>query len=144
MPFVSSKLNLLLMLQKYKDFLADDFAVHLYKTAVTPTADSVAADFTEADYSGYSAVVITGYAAVAWYSQGAAVAWPTTPAVFQPTSSLITNTIYGFWLAFTGTPATFMGAELFDTPRPMASTSDQIIIAPPLNAADGLIPSQVY
>lgn len=144
MAFVQSKLALLKMLSQWKAYLGTTISVHLYKTAVIPTLDSIAADFTEADYTGYAAVAMGGYLLQYWQSQGAAVAWPTTPALFQPTGSAITNTIYGYWMEFTGSPGLFLGAELLPTPIPMASVADQIIVGPPLDCADGAIPGQVY
>lgn len=120
--------------------------VALYTNNFTPTVDSVLSDFTEADYTGYTAggIAITPFGTAAWASQGAAVAYGSL-ATFNPTNpTTVGNIIYGYFIFSGGTPQTLVGAERFASPIPMQSAADQINIVVPYGIGDPGIPGVIF
>jgi hypothetical protein len=144
--FVMTKSALLAAAQAYvTSILSGGVSLHLFKTNVTPTPESTIATFTEADFTGYSSVAMTGYNPAYWQTQGAAIAFAIPPAIFQPASPFtITNTIYGYYVVLTGTPDVLIGAELLSSPVPMADITDQLIVASLVGVADPLAAGVIY
>lgn len=118
--------------------------LHLFKNNFTPTNISTIADFTEADYTGYAASTVAAWIAVAWQSQGAAVAYAAGSHTFQPSGTTVGNVIYGYYLASGDMTPHLIGAELLSVPFSLASPLDQLVISPVLSVADGLIPGAIY
>lgn len=105
------------------DALTADSVAKLWQVPITLTPDTVSADFTEADFGGYS---------------------PITPLTFQPPillgdlvarfklsgiqfaadGSAPSNTCYGVW--FEQADGTLIFAIEFDTPQSMGSAGDAI------------------
>jgi len=104
--------------------------IHLFQNDVTPTADSLPADFDEATYTGYAAanVLILGLS----YDDGAGQALIELAAhAFQPTGTAISNVIYGYWLE--GGPdgpavGKLYAAARLDEPRTLASGNDILVV----------------
>lgn len=93
--------------------------VKLAKAPMTPTVNSVPADFTEADYTGYAAIQLDtlGVAHIDKNSQAAAAF--TDLAIFVATGTITpVQNIYGYWLIDSAN--NYIGAEAFGTPFPMS------------------------
>jgi hypothetical protein len=103
-------------------------AVKLFKNDFTPTSASVLADFTEAAFTGYAAVVLT-----------AAMLTPiiTGPGIkslhgnidFIASGSPTPETIFGYYVTSPGAaPTTMSLAERFTNPVPIAVAGDAVIL----------------
>lgn len=124
--------------------LSGSHKVALFKNDYTPTIATVIGDLVEADYDGYAAVTNSGWLPAAWATQGAAIQYMDTPAVFQPTGSVVTNVIYGWYFYKTGTPNVYIMGERFSSPIPMGDTGDQIVVQGVYGIADPGVPGVVY
>lgn len=115
---------------KTADNYLDGAKVSLFKADVVPDKDTVLADLTPADFSGYaqSAAVVWGTpyldASGKATVQGASVQ-------FTQTADTVSNTVYGWMLVGdpAGTPY-LICAERFATPVTMTEASDGIVVAP--------------
>lgn len=95
--------------------------LRLFQNDFHPNQTSVLADFTEADYTGYTEADPT-WGAI-YYDTPSGLAIASYPAVFQPTGTTVANTIYGWYI--TDDPATiWFACERFDNPVQMASGTD--------------------
>lgn len=125
-------------------YLAAEDAVHikLYSNNLVPSVNSVLGDFTEADFTGYAPILLTGWTDAAWASQGAAVCYGIPSAVFNAASPFtVGQTVFG-WYAVAGSssPFTLLAAGSFGSGIPMASLGDQILISVPVGISDAGIP----
>lgn len=104
--------------------------LHLYKNDYTPNPNTLLADMTEADFSGYVSKVVT-WSAVSISDDGHPESIGTA-LEFRPTSSVITNNIYGAYLTTAGGALRmawrFASAPFL--PIAMASTLDVIQLTP--------------
>ena len=74
--------------------------VHLFKNSIVPTASSVVADFTEADFTSYAAVSITWDAPYINGNNQTVITGDT--AVFSAGASPTAQVIYGVFITNTG------------------------------------------
>jgi hypothetical protein len=106
----------------------EDYVLHLFKTNVTPDANSAPGSFVEADFTTYvaktltranwnSSVTVAGKAQSSYSS--APLSW---------TCGASGNTIYGYWISG-ATSGVCLWAESFATARALAST-DVLNITP--------------
>lgn len=111
-------------------FSGETVSVHLFKNDLTPGPDVVPGDFTEADFTGYGAdtVLFTG---TTWDDDNQNAVLSFDSAHFQASGSIITNTIYGYWVETTATelPGVLIW-ERFDPPIAIASAADAIDVVP--------------
>jgi hypothetical protein len=143
--FVWSYLQLLNVITAFTDSLSSTgLSVHLYTNNVTPTRNDTLTTYTEADYTGYAAVNLTGQNAAVWQSQGSAVQYTTTQAAFSPTGTTVGNVIYGYYVSMATSPATLLGAELLPSPVSLGSPADQLIIITALGISDGQVPGITF
>lgn len=109
--------------------------VHLFKAPVTLAPGMVAADFDEADFTGYAATDVTKLG-VAWDNVNGDAVLSYDGVHFQPTDSVTPNTIYGYYIttgvAAFGGAGSLLRAEVFDVPVPMLGTMDALDLAPVL------------
>jgi hypothetical protein len=104
---------------------AGTFSLRLFRNNHTPAAASVLADFTEANYSGYSAQTLSyGTPATNGSGQGQMTA---TIINFDHNGGATSNTIYGYYLVNTGT-SKVVKAEKLDSTVSMAFLGDRIAI----------------
>jgi len=105
--------------------------IRLYVNDLDPTADMVLADFTEADYTGYSEVAVDTLG-VAWDDAGGNARQEYEAALFQPTGTAVPNVIVGWYMVGggVGLPITdlVMAAERFPVPVTLASAADLVIV----------------
>jgi len=105
----------------------------LFKNDFTPDADSVLADFTEADFSGYAQV----FPAEAFFKNDTDNRFEHQHevGVFSHNGGATSNTIYGWYAVGTvndglGTQSEVMMAERFASPITMQESGDSIRIHP--------------
>jgi hypothetical protein len=143
--FVFTQSQILSAVSSFTSSLASGATVHLYTNAYSPTNLSTIGSFTEADFTGYSAVTITGYTSAAWQSQGAGISYTQPQAVFNTASPYtVGQNIVGYWVQYTATPPVLVGAERFAAAIPMSAAGNQIIIVAPLSFADAGAAGQVF
>lgn len=143
--FIQTRSALMTALNDITTAIGGGATVHLYSNNYTPTPLSTVTNFTEADFTGYSAFTLTGGAAVTWQSQGAAVSWTIPQAVFNTASPYtVTQTVYGYYVMSAGMSPYLLGAEQFPAPVTMVGAGDQVIISVPINIRDAGIPGQIY
>jgi hypothetical protein len=99
--------------------------IKLYKNNYTPLHSSVLADFTEADFSGYTAV--TPSYGSATLSGDTATTTDSSSRDFTHDSGGTTNTIYGYYVVDI-TDAKVLFAELFSSSQVMQNNGDKITI----------------
>lgn len=105
--------------------------VRLAKAVFVPSADLVLADITEADYTGYLPQMCAEVG-VAWDDDDGNAVHSFAGAHFQPTGSVITNTIFGYvttWAPDAGA-VEVVEQVLFPVPIPMESVADAIDVIP--------------
>lgn len=97
---------------------AGDLHLRLFKNDYTPADGSALGDFTEADFSGYAEIVIHpgDWDDVAIVSNVAEM--QTTVAPSWTATAGTPNTVYGWYLAYTGS-GIVVAAQRFDSPRDM-------------------------
>lgn len=102
----------------------------LYKNNYTPVAGSTESSFTEADFTGYSALTLTG---ASWtIVTGAPSTASYAQQTFSSSADQSTQNIYGYFVV-QATSGKVMWAELFsDGPYPIANNGDQIKVTPKL------------
>lgn len=103
----------------------DGMVVRLFKNDVTPTAGSVGADFTEADFTGYAAADPLEKGAPFIGSDGQ---WKTQFQRLQwdHDGGPNANTVYGWYVMSTGGTPQLLAAERFAEPKPMSAQPDAI------------------
>lgn len=143
--FVQTKAQLIASLEAAVAALTTGYKVRLFTGATVPTVNSVIGDFTEADYTGYTAggLAPTDFTGPSFNSQGAAVDYSFVKT-FQPTGTAVGNIITGYYLVSGDMTPILIGAERLPAAIPMQSPSDQISVAVPLSVADAGIPGVVY
>lgn len=102
------------------------FNVKLYQNNYTPVDGSTAADFTEATFTGYTAVALTRstFGAAAITSNVAYSTYPTPPA-FNCTGGS-SQTIYG-WYMVGATSGKVYAAQKFDTARTLSPGASETL-----------------
>lgn len=116
--------ELLLLDALLKDSSGENFYLKLYKTNVTPDQDSVDSDFTEADFSGYSAKTLTRSS---WDAASTVSNKASSSYVAQTwTNSGSSQTIYGYYIVGVST-GTLYWAELFASPRVLATGESETL-----------------
>jgi len=143
--FVQTKASLLASLADIKAVLGVTGKIRLFSNDIVPSVNSVVGDFTECNFTGYSAVDTIGLAATSWQSQGAAVCFTDPQAAFNTASPYtVGQTVYGYYYTAGTTPDYLIGAERFTTPKSMIGAGDQIIVSAPVSISDGGIPGAIY
>jgi hypothetical protein len=130
MPLVIANVGECELLDKMlKDALSTDenYTLKLFKSNTTPSASSVAGDFSEADFTGYSAKTLTraGWNAATTVSGKAKSVYGTTQSW---TCGATGNTIYGYYIVG-ATSGTLFWAERFSAAKTLNDT-DVLNITP--------------
>jgi len=123
-----SKLAILELLADTGNLL-DAVKVGLYSANVTLTVDTVLADLTPADFSGYaiSGVVVWG---TPFIDGTGRVLMTGDEKEFVATSPFtVSNTVYGYYIT-ESTPTTLLYAEAFTTPRIISAASQGLTVLP--------------
>ena len=109
----------------------EDLTLKLYKNDYTPTATSVVGNFTEADFTGYSAATLDkdDWTIV---TDGNSKASATNDA--QSWTAASTQTVYGYYVLSTSSATTVLWAERFGVARALTS-GDQLTITPTITAS---------
>jgi len=114
-----------------KDALSvdEDYTLKLFKNDYTPSQSTVFGDFTEADFTGYSAATLTraNFGAASTVNNKAE---STYSAQQSWTCGTTGNTVYGYYV-LGATSGTCLWAERFATSRTLAN-GDQLNLTPKL------------
>jgi len=109
----------------HTDQTQDQYMI-LFKNDYTPLVDDVLADYTEATFSGYTQVVLTG---TSW---GVTSAEPSVASYAQQEfisdDDQTPETIYGYAIFLADD--TFVGGERFASPQVIQNDLDQIAVTP--------------
>lgn len=124
MDGITTKIARRKLLLAVKTAVLDTGELNLYQNDYTPNSETVLADMTVADFSGYGAAAIADWNDPATEPDGRAVV-TSTMCVFASTGPTIQNTIFGWWL--TDTDGLLVGAGRFDNPISMADLGDQML-----------------
>ncbi len=105
------------------------YRIRLWQNNIIPGAGTAKADFTEATFTGYASILLSGLVSVAGYDiQNRAVnEWS---ACTWTKSGVTGNTIYGYWVE--NISAVLLWCERFDSPIPMTSDGSYLVITPKL------------
>lgn len=111
----------------------ENLVLKLFKSNTTPAETHTTANYTEADFTGYSALTLTGSS---WGS--AAAGDPSFIAYSQQTFELLaveTQSIYGYYLVGASSGVLY-GAERFtDGPYVVTTTHDKVRVTPRITAS---------
>lgn len=103
-----------------------DAKLRLFKNNVVVDQNTDPATLTAANYTGYAEEALTWHT-VSVSDDGKPEA-VSDPVIFRPTDAVTPNTIYGAQLYDdSGTPV-FLGAGNFDSPVPMNSAEDELML----------------
>lgn len=117
--------GLLLFCEAARDMLQGDNQIRLYKNDYTPVAGSTLANFTEADFSGYSSLTLTGGSNAVMDGGRAKVGY--SARVFTHDGGVTANQIYGYYVQNSGGDLLFAERDP-DAPRTMAVLNDTIAV----------------
>lgn len=109
-----------------------NLVLRLFKSNTTPAETDTAATYTEADFTGYAAVTLTGSS---WtVSEGAPTEASYAQQTFSSTANQASQNVYGYYLTQV-TSGLLVYAERFsDGPYAIANNGDQIKITPKITA----------
>lgn len=142
---ILTRTAMLVMIDLITAGLASGHKIRLFKTDVAPTVNSIITDFTEADFSGYTAggIAISTFGSASWQSQGAAVEW-SNQVTWSQTAITTGNTIFGCYFVSGDLTPYLISAERFASPISMQAIGDQIILSVPVGMSDPKIPVTLY
>ncbi|HWP59545.1 MAG TPA: hypothetical protein VNL14_16755 [Candidatus Acidoferrales bacterium] len=105
-----------------------NLVLRLFKNNVTPAEGDTEANYTEADFTGYSAITLTG---ANWtVTTGAPSEASYAQQTFSSSANQAAQNIYGYYLTQV-TSGKLVWAERFtDGPYPIANNGDQIKVTP--------------
>jgi len=101
----------------------------LFQNDLEPGPNIPIGDYTEADYTGYGAEVVTW--TVPTINDEGNIEIVGTAGEFRPTGTTVQNAIYG-WLLTTGAGALLAAGRFDGAPLPMESALDAILLIPRL------------
>lgn len=107
----------------------EDLTLKLYKNNVTPGESDTAGTFTEATFTGYASVSLTGSN---WtITSGAPTAAVYAQQTFQSSANQTPETVYGYFV-IGASSGTLYWAERFDTSQVIQNNNDTIRVTPRL------------
>lgn len=116
-----------------KSATPENLVLRLFKSNTTPGESTVAGDLTQADFTGYSAITLTG---ASWTVTGGD---PTTASYAQQTFSSSANqgaqSVYGYYLTRASTGDLVAAERFSDGPYVIANNGDQIKVTPSLTGS---------
>lgn len=105
----------------------ENLVLKLFKNNYTPVEASIASNFTEADFTGYSALTLTG---ASWtVTEGSPSNAAYAEQSFTSSAGSQSQTIYGYYLV-RATSGRIAYAEVFTTPFTIVNNGDVIKITP--------------
>lgn len=117
------------LLNQVATFFSLGMSVRLFKNNITPGPSSVLADFTQADYSGYSAQAWTS-SALSGSADGSGRAYISgAQLTFAHSGGGTSNTVYGVYVVQTGSGVVLLAKRLA-TPKTMSSSDHFIKVTP--------------
>lgn len=110
--------------------------LHLYKNNITPTVNTVLADFTEADYTGYAAQTVTW--SPAYFDLARQAVSNGGLKLFTQTGAT-GNDIFGCYLTDTAGTGLLWSSRLDDAPFSLVVNGDTLPIAVVMGLLSGII-----
>lgn len=101
--------------------------VHLAKADITPTPNTVPADFAEADFTGYAAVEVAAWGSLHLDEFGQQLQLIATPVQFVADDAVTPNTIYAVYI--TSPDGDLVCAWKLDTPVPMTQAGATLTLS---------------
>ncbi len=107
---------------------ATDLVLKLFKSNTTPAETDVAGDYTEADFTGYSSITLTG---ANWViTPGAPSNAAYAQQTFESSADQAAQSIYGYFMV-RATTGVLAWAEVFPAgPYPISNNGDSIKVTP--------------
>jgi len=100
----------------------------LFKNNYTPIEGSIAADFTEADFTGYSSKTLTASSWVTTAGAPSNTAYPVQ--AFTSSANQTSQSVYGYYLVRVTSGKIAYAERFTDGPYPIANSGDSISITP--------------
>jgi hypothetical protein len=108
----------------------ENLTLKLFKSNTTPAEGDTAATYTEADFTGYSAITLTG---ASWTVTADTAAY--AQQSFTSSANQTLQNVYGYFLV-QATSGTLIWAERFtDAPYAISNNGDIIRVTPTITAA---------
>jgi hypothetical protein len=101
--------------------------VKLFKNDLVPTPDTVLADLTEADFTGYAPVTIAGAWNASTDPQERGLVWYSALVPFSASGAAVPNIIYGWYVVNTDGTVLKVVKRL-DTPITFDSGGDELVL----------------
>lgn len=111
----------------------ENLVLRLFQNNITPAETDTAATYTEATFTGYASITLTG---ASWGAptEGAPSEIAFAQQTFASTANQATQNIYGYYMT-RATSGRIALAERFPTaPQPIANNGDEIRITPRITA----------
>lgn len=113
--------------------MPEDLVLRLFKSDTTPAESDTASTYTEADFTGYSAVTLTG---ASWtVTEGNPTEATYAEQAFTSGATQAAQTIYGYYLT-RATSADLVWVERFSSSQTVQNNGDRISISPLIQAKD--------
>jgi hypothetical protein len=109
---------------------AQNLVLKLFKSNTTPAESDTAATYTEADFSGYAAITLTGSSWVAASSGSNSYAQQT----FTHNGGATSNSIYGYFVVQLTSGILLYSERDGSAPFTLANNGDNVKIAPTITA----------
>jgi hypothetical protein len=107
-----------------------NLVLRLYQNNVTPSETDTVGAYTEATFTGYGPITLTG---ATWVTTaGVNVAYP--EQTFTSTTSQATQNIYGYYLTQVSSGLLVYAERFSDAPNPVTNNNDQILVTPTISA----------
>lgn len=107
-----------------------NLVLRLYQNNITPSETDTASTYTDATFTGYVAITLTG---ASWtVTPGVNVAYP--QQTFTSSAAQATQNIYGYYLTQVSSGLLVYAERFSDAPTPITNNNDQILVTPTINA----------
>lgn len=107
-----------------------NLVLRLYQNNITPGETDTAGTYTEATFTGYSAITLTG---ATWTSTpGVNISYP--QQTFTSSANQATQNIYGYYLTQVSSGLLVYAERFSDAPNPITNNNDQILVTPTISA----------
>lgn len=107
-----------------------NLVLRLFQNNITPGESDTAGTYTEATFTGYSAITLTGASWVSASEGSIAFAQQT----FSSSAAQTTQNIYGYYLTQTSSGILMYAERFSDGPYPVTNNGDQIKVTPTITA----------
>ncbi len=111
---------------------ATDLVLRLFKSNTTPGETDVAGTYTEADFTGYSSITLTGASWVVTPGDPSSAAY--AQQTFTSSADQAAQSIYGYYMTRATTGLLAWAERFTDGPYPVSNNGDEIKVTPTITA----------